>query len=359
MDNHQSTRYLCGSLPLGMLVLVASATIAQEKGPELKAEFHQSFRGGDPRNPNLRPIREDNFRWEAAGARITLPAGQGKLPTTGIAANFKIKGDFEITVSYEVLNAEQPSEGYGVGVSMFVAIVPETMDAVSLARRIPRKGPAVFMSDRMKPEETKVNHVVKTMPSKAPAGRLRIQRSGSMVRFLVAEGDNTDFVPINQGDAKDLMPEVEFGADEIRYFQVGGDAGDSQSALDLRLFDLSVRAEELPNLIELPLRKQQAPSGTPPVASSHGPGIVLILGLTAAGLLAIGACAWLFFRRHRATSVPQLETRSPEKAEPAMLAGTIVTSCAKCRMKLKVNAKLAGRHVKCPNCNDKVLVPPQ
>ncbi len=41
--------------------------------------------------------------------------------------------------------------------------------------------------------------------------------------------------------------------------RLGGDAGDSQRALDLRLLDFTGRAEKLPGLIELPARKRAAP----------------------------------------------------------------------------------------------------
>ncbi len=46
-----------------------------------------------------------------------------------VAANTsRLKGDFEITASDEILKADQPTEGYGVGVSMFVAIEPGGLD---------------------------------------------------------------------------------------------------------------------------------------------------------------------------------------------------------------------------------------
>ena len=135
----------------------------------LKAKFEQDFRGGDPKNPNLRFIHDRNVRWETGGVRITMPAGQGKIPTTGVAANFQVKGDFQITASYEVLKAQQPTEGYGVGVSIYAAIDSNAGDAISLARRVGVTGHANFHSDRMTPNPTKgdSDHDVKTRPAGA------------------------------------------------------------------------------------------------------------------------------------------------------------------------------------------------
>src|SRR5262245_24398374 len=107
--------------------LLATAD-AQEDKPaptEYKAKFYGDFRKGDPKDPNVRPVRDGNFKWESGGARVTMPGGEGKLQTAGVAAQFKIKGDFEITTSYEIIKADKPDEGYGVGVSMFVAIDPD------------------------------------------------------------------------------------------------------------------------------------------------------------------------------------------------------------------------------------------
>ena len=185
----------CAALTALMVLVLASVTLGQEPdkaGPELKAKFYQDFLCGDPNNPNLRPVRDANFRWEAGGARVTMPAGAGVQPTAGVAANFKIKGDFEITASYEVLKAEKPTEGYGVGVSLFVAIDPDALDAVSLARRVGIKGGIYFFSDRMKGND---DHKMATRPSKAPVGKLRVKRVGAMVRFYVAEGKAPNSCP--------------------------------------------------------------------------------------------------------------------------------------------------------------------
>ena len=86
-------------------------------------------------------------QWEPLGARITLPPGQ----SAGVAPSFTVQGDFEITTSYEILKSATPATGYGVGVSLYAAIDPDTNDAVSLARRTMPDGRTLFVSNRMTP----------------------------------------------------------------------------------------------------------------------------------------------------------------------------------------------------------------
>src|SRR5438105_9867666 len=98
-----------------LLTAVPSFAQGDKPAAPLKAKFHQDLRGPDPQNPNLRKLAE-GVTWGPAGARLMLPAGQGKLPAAGLATNFQVKGDFEITASYEIINADLPTEGYGNGV---------------------------------------------------------------------------------------------------------------------------------------------------------------------------------------------------------------------------------------------------
>lgn len=293
-----------------------------------KAIFHVDFRSGDPHDPNIRPMRKNNFRWETGGARMTMPAGAGKAPTAGITANFQIKGDFEITASYEILKAEQPSEGYGVGVSMYVAIEPRTMDAVSLSRRLGVDGKASFLSHRMTPTDSTAPPTFGTRPSKANHGILQVQRMGNMARFFVAEGGSTDFLPIYQ-DRKSAKKEVEveFGSGDIRYFQVGGDAGDSQAAVDVRLLELTVGADELPGLLPTASASKEEPAwmrnarenkGSTPAAPRGSAWLFAIIGV--GGLATVvggGICGFVWLKRRSGAQSPVRKLAKPPVGDNA------------------------------------------
>jgi predicted RNA-binding Zn-ribbon protein involved in translation (DUF1610 family) len=352
--------------PLGAAMLLAlllkfccaargqDPTVKESPASNLKAKFQRDFRGGDPKNPNLRFIHGRNVRWESGGARITMPASQGKLATAGVAVNFQVKGDFEITASFEILKAETPSEGYGVGVSIYAAIDSNAGDAISLARRVGVNGNPNYLSDRMTPNPAKgePDHDVKTRLSNVPTGKLRIKRVGATVRFLIADGDSVDFVPIFQDDNQRI--DTEIGTADIRYFQVGGDAGDSESALDLRLLDLMVEAEDLPGLIPTARRappawmlKAKGVDAQPAAAPSHWPMILGSLGAST-GLLALGVGAWLLVRRR----ADQRKKRAQQPTAP-----TIAFACPECGRRLRARAKSAGKKLRCPNCKVGAQVP--
>ncbi len=372
INQHQRIRanwaliLLFGGLVAAILSPCASHSQEEKGGAELKAKFYEKFKGGDPKNPALRLIRDGNFNWEAAGARVTMPPGEGKIPTAGIAANFKIKGDFEIIASYEILKADKPTEGYGVGVILFAAIDTDTMNTVSLSRRHMPKGGVLFVSDRMRAgADGKPEHYPKVRPAKAAIGKLRIKRVGSMIRFYTADGEGAEFQPIIQ-DGKAKTIDLEFGAGEIRYFQIGGDAGDSQAALDMRLFDLTVLAEELPGYSDAPPPKNAPPGPRPPwmlvgqAPAETASNKTLYFGGGAVVVLAVlGVGAWLYLGKRRKTQAapnpkaePDTEETVKEKPSPG-----IPFSCSKCERKIVVKSALAGKRIKCPQCGASLPVP--
>jgi serine protease Do len=170
---------------------------------------------------------------------------------TGLYTLFSVRGDFEVTLSFEVLKADRPKTGYGVGPVLYAANHRDSheSEAVSLARRLLPDGKAVFVSDHLR-RQAKWAHKIKSLPPAATAGRLRLERQGAVVRFRVSEGNNPKFVTV---------AEVEFGRADIHLVQVGGSTGRSESGLDLRLLELTVRAEALPGLSGL----GRKPAGDP------------------------------------------------------------------------------------------------
>jgi WD40 repeat protein len=308
----------------------AGGTDAKPAGPR---EFHQDFRAFEPNSQILRPVGQGG-QPDDKGVRIILPAGQGILPAAGFAPGFSVRGDFEVTASFEVLRADRPDTGYGVGVSIYAAIDPNANDAVSLARRVLPDGKAVFMSDRLKPVDGKENHQLQTVPSASATGRLRFRRVGSVLRYFVADGPGAEFVP---------MGEVEFGTAEVRYVQVGGNAGQSQAGLDVRLLDFSVRADELPGL---------------PAVEPAGPAKVRSKGwLAAGGIVGLGialsfVAVCLYVRQsRRAGKAPAGQQSQPEAAAPLLS-----FACPGCGKKLRAKAGLTGKKVKCPHCRTPLRV---
>ncbi|HEY7423475.1 MAG TPA: DUF1583 domain-containing protein, partial [Gemmataceae bacterium] len=226
--------------------------IASAASPKFQVHFHQDLRSADLKNSLLHPI-DEKVRLEAAGVRVTLPADQDVPEPSGLSTNATIHGDFEITGSFEILKADRPSTGYGVGVGLYAAIDADTNHAVSLARRLMPDGTTQFVSDRMIPTKDGLHHhPVKTLPSKAAAGKLRLQRVGSRIRFLVAEEGQSDFV---------LIDDVEFSAEDIHLFKFEGNTGGARSSLDCRLLDFVLRAEQVVDPALTPARADSGKDG--------------------------------------------------------------------------------------------------
>ncbi len=223
------------------LALWFAATAGPEGAPpQWKTRFYQDLRAADKKHPHLKAIGEIPLVYDAEGVRVSVPTGTKTPPTVGLATkDWQIHGDFEITLGYEILKADRPHPpSYGAGVSIYAAINTDTQDSVSLARRVMTDGSVKFVSDRMSPKPGP-EHKTAEKASIAKSGRLRIRRAGARILFLVAEGDRADFTTI---------AEEEFGTADIRWMQVGGDAGVSDTAVDFRLIDLTVTAEDLPGL---------------------------------------------------------------------------------------------------------------
>jgi serine/threonine protein kinase len=306
---------------------------------EMPARFRQDFRAPDANHPLLRTIGE-GVEWEPAGVRLRQPGNQGVLRATGIAPYFQIQGDFEITASYEILHVDRPTTGYGVGVSVYAALDPDTNDAVSLARRLMPDGRTLFMSDRMTPiadEPNRLRHQVKTFPSTALTGKLRLRREGSMLHFLVAEGDNPEFVEVD---------ELEFSKEEVRFFQISGNAGNSTAGFDIRVLDLAVRADKLPGAPEIAADGSATAEQNPGGKRWLLAGAVVGLAITLTSVLGV----WLRARRRQTAEVSR-QTQEQETAP------SVSFQCPGCHRKLKARAELVGKEVKCPQCCQVVCIP--
>jgi serine/threonine protein kinase len=339
--------------PLGLAVLTALLALGSamawwwagdiDKKEPRPTKFHRDFRALDPRDEALRPIGLGGSA-DDRGVRIILPAGQGVPPHSGYMSGFAVQGDFEATFAFEVLKANTPDKGYGVGVSLYAALDPKIGNAASLAWRAMTDGQTKFVSDRLMPIDGKLTHKVKMMPATSAAGKLRLKRVGSKLRYLVADGLDAEFIQLD---------EVEFGTADVRPIQVGGNTGNADAGLDFRLLSFTVHAEEdLPGLAEVSAEPTDQP-GKGWLAAAALIGLV-ILATAAAG-------AWFHLRhagKHPHPAQTALRASTPEApAQADAVSPTISFLCQTCQKMLRAKSALAGKKLKCPQCGGAVLVP--
>src|SRR5262245_5438591 len=139
------------------LLLFASGGGSPEN---LKAEVLQDLRTHDFSTPILRLVGPEANRLakrDAGGLRVTLP-GRKAQGSVGVATGFPVRGDFEVTASFDLLRVEKPTAGFGAGVSLYALADSDAKDAVSLARLVLKDGKEVFVADRMRQATGKEDH---------------------------------------------------------------------------------------------------------------------------------------------------------------------------------------------------------
>lgn len=242
-------------------------------------EVYQDFRG----KPLLDDFRLDGpnhiavTTFEDVGLRITLPRLRKVHQPVQVAANFVITGDFEITGTYELLSADMPTDGYGVGVALNLATTNDLKTFLKVSRVMRADKGSVFMAEywtkgandwRGPQQETG-----------ARSGQLRLVREGMKASCQVSEAIGQEFRTIFEKD--------DFTTDDIAYlrFQVA-DGNTPGNAVDARLVDLRVRHGRPTVKAAVPLTSTEPQQNGPqpserPVASRGRLVLLLVLGLSA------------------------------------------------------------------------------
>ena len=257
---------LCGSM---------SATLRAADPP---IETYLDFRNGNvPAEIGFLDESEDYVHPEVAGLRITLRKDDPLHPRVTTTTETSIKGDFEITLTYEILEAEPPPEGdssFGVGIML----------AVNGNARIgwfARPGKRVVLWDR----PGSAGHRVledDTAPLHDRSGRLRLSRTGKTLRFL--------WSPERAGDKFDVIHQCPY-PQEVDVVRLVAETNKLARNLDARFVDLRIRGG--------------------PVAVHRVPPRIWFWSALLALLLIAVLVGWNYLRRYRRTS-PDI----PPPAEP-------------------------------------------
>ena len=229
------------------------------------------------------------------GLRFTIPNGLGEGPA--VATKFAIRGDFEITATFEVLSKLRPDVGYGMGADMVIK-PPGVWDKFASISRFSKTDDTVFSMVHKDKVGEKENWNAKIHPTQATSGRLRLVRVGPTLHYQLAEGDAKIFHE---------MFVSEYGAEDLEFVRISATTGGSKKAVDLLWKDLSVRAEELPGWV-----------GPNPKSRRSQPWITTVV-VSAALLLGMMGLVWWLALSHRARTGPALKDVRPEKTRPTVV----------------------------------------
>lgn len=327
------------------LLLLPFSLRAQQ--PSAK-EVYQDFRGKPPLPPEFRlegPDVKAVTKSEEAGFRITLPNTRKPNIPVQVAPTFAITGDFEVTATYELLAADMPKDGYGVGVSLNIATTNDLQKFLKISRVLRADAKSVFMAEYW----TKGANDWRgpQVPTEVRSGQLRLVRVGSLVRCQASEAPGKEFMTIFEKD--------DFGTEDMVHMRLQVTDGNKPGyAVDARLLDLRIRYD-----IAGPARVANIVTPVPPVpitppkeaskATTSGMlALVLLAGATITVLTALGI--FVYARRRRAD-------HEDAEYETSGTGPPLTFACTACGKSLKIKAASAGKKVKCPRCGKAILVP--
>ena len=302
-----------------------------QDGPKWKDEFYHDFRGKRLADGlALFQVKNEQFiKTEAAGLRVTIPEDFiHPFGGIGVRTTFAIHGDFEITATVEILEAEEPPKGgYGVGAILRLYKAEPSPDFVNLGRLV-RAGDmqVILWEQSIGALDEKRKITAGPSPCTDKLLRLRMQREGTILRFSWAPGiAGNEFQEIRQ---------LDFGGDDLRYAALVGVTGRQKCKLDARFLDLRIRSGGI--LAAAAPAAAKAPASRPDGERNYW----WLLTLAAVVVLLGGGLALqrLLRRRARGTSAP-----------PA--GDAVAVECPSCRKRLKVPAAMTGKKVKCPSCS--------
>jgi hypothetical protein len=317
--------------------------------PKPPEEFSLDFRGGRVPPPSISAWTgkdgDEVIEPEDKGLRITLQSNRQRKDPVGLGLMITVKGNFEVTSGYEIVRADTPRNGHGVGYELYIMAVTDTREAIGFSRVRLTDGRDVYKCAHMSTQNGKRTTQLEQFPTASKRGRLRLTRRGAEVAYAAAEGDGAEF--------RELCRHV-FCTEELNLVRMSAYPGVSTEPVDVRVVDVRVRSEA-----PIPVGDGDgAADGKPAGGMKKGVAIVVVLGLTFTAAL-VALAAW--FRRPRRIPVapaPAPAAVKEEKARQAAVGPVISFACPDCRAGVRAPADQAGKKGKCPRCGKPILVPP-
>jgi hypothetical protein len=308
--------------------------------PALAKVIDQDFRGGrKPANP-LRLFGSDAeqvSKPDETGWRITLPVERTTTDPVGVVTLEPVRGNFSLTTSYQILQAEPPTTGHGVGFELYVMLNTPARDAFGFYRASRVTEGEIYQVARTSDTPHGRRTANEFFAAAGTAGQLRVTRQGSGFTFAVKEDDAADFRELARYD---------LGPADLNSIRLAAYTGREKYALDLCIRELKVNADG--HLTE--------PATAPPAYPRSR--TWLLAGALAMLLMVVASlAAWLVLRRrhrHLGQALPAVASR--QAGMPAPPDGRTLT-CPGCDSPLKLKAAVAGKKVKCPRCGQAVSVP--
>jgi serine/threonine protein kinase len=298
--------------------------------------------GADPDDEVLSLARTDS-----EGLRVTFP--EGRQDTRPVALEFaqRLRGDFDIVVSYELIAVGKPVPEYGAGVILKAFFDSPSPFHVVLGRSRRQFGES-FGAHRVVNGPDGKNQYLDNKHLKATQmkGKLRLQRTDKQLHYLVAEG--AEFKKIQS---------VEIGTADVKSVQAHCHTMFKPISLDVRLSELVVEADEFPDGVPASSVQPKSAEAQQIPDAKWQSAVIALAVLTV--LLAGATGLWLYARQRGKSSKPagQAAPKGGESPDGNATPAAIVVRCPQCERASKARAEWAGKRIKCPQCGNVLTVP--
>lgn len=159
-------------------------------------QFHFPFRSGVESQSKIKlfgPDVKEVSKFDDQGMTITLPVQRPKSEEVGTEATFGAQGDFEVTLTYDLVHVDEPEADSfgGVGIRLILDNAPfKAVTMARLRRRFKESGVKDTFGANVVTvgPDGKDKYQTKLIPATAPQGGLRLARSGGTLRYFAADG---------------------------------------------------------------------------------------------------------------------------------------------------------------------------
>ncbi len=228
---------------MGLLFGIFMPLLNLQAGQSPEAGFSYSFLAGKPVPSQLSKIgpgAESVVQTDAQGLRITPPLSENQTQGWGVAGNFPLIGDFEVTASYELKTADRPTKGVGSGVALNVVLDQARNKFAKVGRFALVNGQQVYVAEGWTKKNSPPDYHSQMKATASRSGKLRLRREGAVLYFLAADGTEDDFQEIQK---------FEFGADDLAIVRFVANTNSSPTALDAVLTEFTIVSENLANVV--------------------------------------------------------------------------------------------------------------
>ncbi len=172
------------------------------------------------------------------GYRLFLEAGEKAAEQTGLYSLFALAGNCEVTLTYQLFTLEPPRNGSGSGFGFCFETEDQAAEGSLMRIHTPKEGSGYLCrailgrgKAKAKPRDEKYFE-----PSEAMSGKMALRRIKKELVFLVADTPDGELKEIKRLPFTDVT---------IRPLRLYFDPGGSPTAIDVRVTEMEVKAEEL------------------------------------------------------------------------------------------------------------------